>query len=293
MIKLLAILAFTVYTVTAQASITLGVSQDFAVANNGYSGAQITKPDQLSFFNNGFQSSVSYFGFDLSQMVLFDSSSMTSAVLTFKNFTLRESSAAIKLTLLNYGQVFDEDTVTLNTQPTSQGTLGTITFDQSVGTATMDIKTQLLAAFGAGGLFGFRVDPPGGPCQVTSHRIDPNSVYIQVIFGGAATTTQEAASTSTNAPSSPTSSGAQTTTSNAPVPSAPTTRPAGSTKAPGSSTTSKQPTAGPTSSFGPGSSSSAPATTLAPGVTDAPRSAATKISAALLCILPLAIAILL
>jgi hypothetical protein len=66
--------------------------------------------------------------------------------LTFTNYTLsRDTQASIAITLLNYGQVFDESTVTLNTQPTSQGTLGTVLFSSATGVATIDVQTQLKA----------------------------------------------------------------------------------------------------------------------------------------------------
>jgi hypothetical protein len=294
---IIAILAAFVCAVAAQSVLNLPVTQDFSIANNGYGGAQVTRPDLLSFFNNRFQSSVSFFGIDLSPLAVIDRTTINSAVIKFNNFTLRGDSATVALTLLNYGQVFEEGAVSLNTQPTSQGSMGSATFATDGSTATVDVTSKIVNAFNAGGLFGFRVDPPGGPVSVASHRVDDDSVVMQVTYGGSTTSTAaptSAPTTSSSAPSTaaPTSQPAPATTTARPAPStsnpAPSSSTTTTTRAPGTPSSSANPTAGPTSSLSPGSTGSL--TTKAPATTDAPRSDSGTVrfeGAWLLCLVPL------
>ncbi|KAL0484400.1 cell wall adhesin protein [Acrasis kona] len=244
--------------------IILSCTQDFAVVNSGYGGARISTANELSFFNNGFTSSLSYFGFDVSPLLAVQSTGLTldqaitTATLVFNNYTtLTNDGVAIPITLsvLNPGQQFSDQSVTINTVPTIQTSLGTVSFGLALATP-LDVRSQLITNYQTGGMFGFAVAKPGGPIVIASHRADPEAVQIIVEYSlvtSAPTTTVAPEPTTTVAPGTPVTTTSTPVTTTA-TPSSPTT-----TSAPGTPVTT---TAAPaTTTLSPG----APTTTAAPG----------------------------
>jgi len=292
------VLLLAVVFVCKAATITLPVTQDYTVSNAGHGAAAVQLPNILSFFSNGFQSSVPTFGIDLAPLAVIDRNTISSAQLKFNNFNItRADSATIVVTYLNPGQIFDENTVTLNTQPTSAGILGSVSFSAN-GAIPIEVKNQLVESLNRGGLFGFRVDLPGGPVTVASHRLDPVSVVLDVTTSDTTSTPTTTTTTTTALPPITSTTTAPTTTGTTPTTTttAPTTpgTPSTTTTTTTTTTTSAVPTVGPTSSL-PGTSSVAPTVPPPPTSTEQVRntsSGKTQV-AVIMCIVPLIVALLL
>lgn len=305
---LFAILAI-LFAFTQAAFITLPVTQDFAVVNPDLTQSVISTAASISLFNNGRASSLSYYGIDTYPLIEEASITTNSPVagiieearLVFTNFTIISEQVGainIQISSLNPGQIWNENTVTVGTTPTIQGSLGTVDFSQEKPSLDVtDHLVQSLSGSFQGGLFGFYIGLPGGPVSVPSHRADSDAIVLEIYYSpmvgpgvtapptsstaAPSTTTGAPTTTTTGAPNTPTTTGAPGAPTTTGAPSTPTTTRATTTSAgqptSAGTTSTGSPQAPQTSSAQPTGSSDVPQTTTA--VTTSPeRSSAVKLS---------------